>query len=391
MRWALLSVRLLISVVGIFAALLIGLTVFPFVNGGLNIEMPSEDQIKWELQDDVISAQADIRIYNGGYFVIEDFRIWVNLTDKDGMFLSESSSPAMDLNTKEWTTITLPFILDLSKLSDDERMDVVLNGTEVMFNIGLDAYLGLRTIHVNIETGGDQTMNIPPMVSDLNIGVDQVSLEQDASGYSMVVPYSFSAADILTGKTLNMVSQMSNLSGPLGQARTSILMQSENSGQLRYSITNATAQHLLTEPDKLLFSTFIDLGGVSFEKDVRYDWSPFIRNFGIDDVKVASGTSYSSLVVSYHFQALAPLVGQSVRVNCTVTNINGTISQGTDQFVVYNNNQRNMVMDIAQSTMTKLVGMDEEWTISMTYLVDEIEMTIHTTYHWNGNTLGVVQ
>lgn len=385
MRWGLFSVRLSISIVGILTAMLIVMTVIPLINGGLKVEMPKEDQVHWELQGEVVSAQAPIRIFNGGYLSIDDFHMWVVLTDANGAFLSESSSPTIDLRTNEWTTVTLPFVLDLSTLSDEKRMDIVLNGTDVNIKIGIDAYFGLRTIHTNIEAGGNQTMHIPALISQLDIDVDRVSLEQSEVGYDIVVPYSFSAADLLSGQTLNLVSQMSNISGPLGQARGSITIQNQNSGQLRYSITEATAKHLLTEPDTLLFSTTVDLGGISFEKDVRYYWSPLIRDLGVDEVRLASNIWSSSLLIDYHFRALPLLQGQSIQVDCTITDVHGTICNGTDRFTISSINQRTMTMNVAQSVAAQLIGVDEEWTIAMHFVVNDIETTVYTIYHWNGD------
>jgi hypothetical protein len=186
-----------------------------------------------------------------------------------------------------------------------------------------------------------------------------------------------------------MLSKMSNLSGQLGQAQEQITMQGQSSGQLRYSISQATAQHLLTEPDTLLFSTTMDLGGISIKKDVRYNWSPFIRDLGIDDVRLASSAGSNLLLMGYHFQALGPLIGQAVQVNCTITDVHGIIGKGTDHFIISSNNQRTMSLNITQSTVTQLAGANEEWTISMHYVVNGIETTTYTVYHWNGSSPGV--
>ncbi|OPY32630.1 MAG: hypothetical protein A4E32_01212 [Methanomassiliicoccales archaeon PtaU1.Bin124] len=380
MRWSLLAVRFVIIAISLATTLILLLTVVPLATGGLDIQVPEGQQVQWHMSGDVVEAEVSVNIHNGGYFDIEDFTLSVNMTEMDGTHLATSSSVPTDLKAGKWTTATLPVRIDLNSLTPEQKSDIIFNGTEVKMALGLDSYFGLRFIHLTVNGAGNQTMEIPPMISNLSIDPAQLRLESTGAGYALVQPYSFGASDLVTGKTIQVAVSISNSSAVIGSASQSFTVETYNSGELRVPLSNSTAEELFTHDATLHVDATATLDGMSLSRTVIYEWTAPIHNFGIYNVQL---NGYQ-LAVEYGFMASSQLQGRFVTVDMQITDSVGQIGQGTDSFTISSNNYRYVYMTISPATALRLAGNADDWTITATISADGFTGQIVRTYHWNG-------
>ena len=106
MRWGLLGVRLGVIGVNIVILVIIVLSVLPLAMGGLEINIPEDEGSQWTA-DDVISFSQPVRIYNGGYYDIEDFVVYFHLEDSQGNVISDYRNMPVDINAGRRTTVNI--------------------------------------------------------------------------------------------------------------------------------------------------------------------------------------------------------------------------------------------------------------------------------------------
>jgi len=379
MRWSLITVRLVILVVSLITAAILVLTIFPLATGGLKIDVP-QDNVTWNMDGDVVNAEVPVNIYNGGYFDIEDFALSVNMTDVDGTPLSTSTSVPIDLRSGSWTEVVLPVQIDLSTLPLEKRMDIIFNGTEVKIGIGMDSYFGLRTIHVTMDGKPDQTMEVPAMITNLNIDPSDLRLVNTRGGYQLVQPFSFSASDLLVGRNVDVSAVISDGSGTLGSTEMSLSLQQNTHGEMSVPLSQSTVAKLLGQNDSLLVTASVSFENISYSRTVRYDWTPPITNFAVESVSLSAG----QVLFNYRFDATSMVTGQSAVVVVTVTDQTGPVGNATDSFTITSVNHRSMPMYISPAVLARIAGNAEDWQVDFAMTINGATTHVTKTYHWNG-------
>lgn len=379
MRWSLLTVKVAIAIVSLISTLILLLTVLPLATGGLKIDMPQEGDVQWEMDGDLIHADVPVKIYNGGILAIEDFALSANMTDVDGTHLSTTHSIPVDLVTNAWTEVVLPVDIDLSVLSAEKRLDIVFNGTEVYLKIGLQSYFGLRTIYMSIDGDGNQTMEVPALITDLDVDPADLRLITTSSGPALDLPYSFGASDLLVGKTIRISSNIFNSSGLLSHAQEEVLIQSTNYGDLVYPLDEEAFAHLLTQSDRLRFEVMVVYDDLSYMRIVQYDWVPPLTGFEVTGAMQQGDT----ILLSYSFQASPMVQGLTLNVQLVIDDEVGLVGQGSDDYVIFPNNQQVMVLQVVPDAVGRLIE-PAEWKITFTMTLQGFTSSYTIPYHWNG-------
>ncbi|MCE5296265.1 MAG: hypothetical protein LLG16_04080, partial [Euryarchaeota archaeon] len=334
MRWSLVAVRICIIIVTLIAVAIILLTTVPLATGGLDFDLPDDEDNSdfWSMEGNTVHAELPIGIYNGGYFDIEDFDFLLNLTDTDGFPLAESQSDRTDLKAGEWTEVVVSLSFDLDDLPPEKQFKIVFNGTEAIMGIGLDAKFGLKTMSISITIDPDDaTIEIPPMITEMEVDPSQLQLVDTGSRYELVLPYSFSASDMIADRELILFMSISNETQYIGDDTTVIAVQQQNQGQLTFPIGQEMYDHLLAETDTFTVSTVVTFLGISMGQEFTYHWSPFFSNFDVQYVNVYyvyNTGADGQLELRYSFDAASSIQGKYVSIDMTIIDSVGNVASG---------------------------------------------------------------
>jgi hypothetical protein len=274
MRWSLLAVKLCIATVYLVLIGILVLTVVPLIQGGMDVKVPESNQVNWSYENGIITSDVTIGIYNGGVLDIEDCQFRADSTMENGSFITSSQSMSTNLKAKEWTYVTIPLTLNLNELARMMEQYVVYNGTTLNITLDLSTYVALRLIHFELSTPEGQSFEIPALISNVQVDVNQASIVPYGDGYALSIPYSFDASSLIVGQTISLHGGLRNDTDGFGSVDRSLTIQEHNSDDLIIPVSNETATRLMTGPDTLNFDMSLNFQGNEFTRTYSHDWQP---------------------------------------------------------------------------------------------------------------------
>ena len=273
MRWGLLSVRIGILVVSVVTMMLLLLAVVPLMVGGLDIHFPDDQTNNWSYDNttNIVSFQAPVQIYNGGFFDVEDFSIGIKLTDHTGTLISTSNSQPMDLLAGRTNIVNVRMALDLNSVEPSVLRELAFNHTTLNMSLSLASYYMERM--VNIHIGTNSTMDWTPLIENMQVDIQGMQIEQNGTGFDLNVPYSFDAGDIMrtAGERETVLHNSSNI---IAVGSDIVSIDAHNSGSEKMSISPAVARQLVTNSDNLTVDVIIDFQGAEFTQTYTKEWTP---------------------------------------------------------------------------------------------------------------------
>lgn len=270
MRWSLLGIRVSIILVNIAIAAIIVLSVLPLVSGGLRIDLPQGDLAKPTYEDDVVRFSVPVDIYNGGYFDITDFRMRFQVSDGDYLIADQTSNP-VNIVVGKTNRVNLDLEVDLGTVPTAELKKLVFERTMLKLEVGMGAGYCLGLVKGDVRT--NQTMEWEPLISDFEVNTQGVQAQTNGTNVDLLIPYSFTASDMVTGNTVSLQATLRNSTTLLGSAAHTIVLQNSDQGVLRLTVSQEAALWLMSHPEDLTIGTDLTYQGASLHQDYQYHWS----------------------------------------------------------------------------------------------------------------------
>jgi len=94
----------------------------------------------------------------------------------------------------------------------------------------------------------------------------------NGSNYNVLVPYSFSASELINGRTLNIHSQLVNSTGVMGTTDNTVVMEQHNAGQITFVISQEAAMWYMGHPEDLRLLVDLDFEGATMHQEAVIHW-----------------------------------------------------------------------------------------------------------------------
>ncbi len=381
MRWGLLSVRIGILIVSVITTMLLLLAVVPLALGGLDIKFPQDQTTGWTYDNstNVVTFEAPVQVYNGGFYDIQDFSVGIRLTDMNGTLISESDSTPSDIVAGKTSLLNVRMDMDLDGMAPSILRELAFNHTTLNMSLTLSTYYMERL--VNIHVGANQTMDWTPLIDNLQIDLQNVQMQQNGSAYVVQVPYGFDAGDLIVGKQVSIRTILRNATDVLGTGTDLVPIAKHNAGGLKMVISQAAALHLMMNHDNLTVDVIIEFQGAEFRQTYSRQWDPLISNLVVGTPSVSSGSPMSAQV-SFGFDAACAVLGKQMQVECILRNATSVISQGTTTVTVGQHTQGQVSMPLSLSESSWFLTHSQNWTVTLNATVMGMTITQSRPYHW---------
>lgn len=272
MKFPLLATRLGISAFKIMVVLIVVLSVLPLLMGEVSIDQDADQDMEWSFEDGVMTMQAPLGVENHGFFDINDVMVKFMLKDQSGHVLVRSETTGMDIPAGGRTFMDLGIELDLNDISRDDLTDMVFNGSDLRFEIGISARYSLDLVRASLTTTSD--MGWEPMVRDMDIRTDAAMPMYDGAGHYMYIPYSFSLIDMMDGQPLLVSVSFQDALGNDGEYQTVVQAHQHYLGMALVPISLDTYDRLVGAPENVTASLTIGLLDVSKTVHENWRWTP---------------------------------------------------------------------------------------------------------------------
>jgi hypothetical protein len=263
MRWGILGARITIIAVNLLIALVIVLSILPLASGGLKIDIPNQDVGKPTFTDNKVSFSVPVKIYNGGYFDITDFRMHF-VVGQGGQQITDYLSEPTNIVTGKTTTVNVEFSLDLKQIPNSVLQRIVFEKTVLNLEVGVEAAYTLGLVKASVHT--NQTMNWDPLISNFNVQTSQAQVSNNGTNFDISVPYSFDANDIIAGNQMILDATVHDSTSQIGSSSQAINIQNHNQGALKFTVP----KDAITPGETLTFGLDPGFEGASFHYE--YQW-----------------------------------------------------------------------------------------------------------------------
>ncbi|NLT37035.1 MAG: LEA type 2 family protein [Methanomassiliicoccus sp.] len=270
MRWSLWAVRSAIIAVDLIIVAIIVLSILPLATGDLSVSIPDDQENEPIMEGDKITMSLPIDVTNYGYFSIDDLTLMLKLSNGD-LVLTDQRSQPVDIPTGGTTRVNLALSMDLDSISDEALKDMVFNSTELLMKLGVEAGYSLSLVKatVNIE----ESMDWDPLISNYNVDTNNVQVVANGSNYDMSVPYTFSASELIQGRTLDIHSQLVNSTGVMSTAVNTVAIGQNNNGLITLAIPQEAAIWFMEHPEELRLLMDLDFEGATMHQEAAIVWA----------------------------------------------------------------------------------------------------------------------
>lgn len=273
MRIAPVLVKAGIIAISILVPILLLTSIYPlFVPGNIQVDIPESEDWNIELVGSTMVVDIPIRIYNGAPSPITDFRVHLVMNDSHGVVVAEDSTDPLEIGVGRWTDVPVHLDVDLGGIPE-ETLDAIAFSNETLgMSVGVGASYFNKLIKATVDVGSD--MALGPMVSDIELQLDQASIVQHGQEAYLHVPFSFSAQQLLEGHDLALECSLSNSTTLLGASSQSIEIHSSTAGEAVFHLEEGAAQHLLNDEDELVLDAGLEVLGAHLDQSYQSHWYP---------------------------------------------------------------------------------------------------------------------
>jgi hypothetical protein len=242
MKVPLLITHLGITVFKIVVALIVILSILPLINGGLKVDLEDTNDNQSSMDANSLYYDFPITITNNGIYDINDMIVSFTIVDDDGNIMAEGSTGNVDIPVGGDTEVHFQMTINIDDL-ENVKMEMVFNGTDLTMDLDVSAKYTMDLVSVSIQA--DTELTIGPFISDIQVRTYEVYLESEGSEHYMIVPYSFSCADMAVGQVAWVQTELSDNNGTMGNVTQQIELQSYTYDQTRVPITQEAYDRMI--------------------------------------------------------------------------------------------------------------------------------------------------
>jgi hypothetical protein len=271
MKLPMLATRLGILAIKLIVVLIVILSIAPLLVGDISIDLTGEGS-DWSVDNGVLALNSPLVVENHGFFDLNDVAVEFVLLDQNGEVLFRSESDGTDIPAGGSTDLDLSIELDLNDLSRDELKDMVFNGSDLRFEVGISAKYSWDLVRGSVTATSD--MDWEPMVRDMDLRMEEIMPLYDGMGYYMLIPYSFSISDMVDNQPLLVRVTFEDALGNDGEYETVVQTYQYQQGTAMVPISMETYDRLVSNPENVSASLTIGLLDVSKTVDESWGWTP---------------------------------------------------------------------------------------------------------------------
>ncbi len=259
----------------------------PLVNQQMFIELPSEDEIEWTLEEDYLTIKADIWMENGGYYELQDIDIDFNLSGWNETLFSDSVSVDR-LATGERASIPVTFSIDQVSLDDEQMEEFVFNSTDFNINSRMRARYPFSL--VRLEMIYEDIFHWDGFVQQLEFIHDQASVRslEDRDGSVLELPFEVETNEMLTGTAeVDVTMYDENMEREYSTDSFTVHLGGFSSVLLSFQLTEELTEEFITNSQRVKFVSDILFSDANMDVEHRtyHDWGAPLDQLSVDQVR----------------------------------------------------------------------------------------------------------
>jgi hypothetical protein len=220
------ALGLSVAAVNVVIFILAFTSIYPFPAGDFSVDLPSPSEVEWTYDSGEVTVTAPFAIDNGGYYSVEELRLWYHVSNYTGVLVAEDTIELGTMKAGAVTSGEIVFSFDLAEMFNAGHTWLIFNDDLLDFVVEVSCYYTMKLVRFDAR----YSVSIPwdALIQSVSVGdpfVDPMDPE------SIMIDYSITTSSILSGSaTLHVtllqdgaaVSEVSETL-PLGRTAVGIL------------------------------------------------------------------------------------------------------------------------------------------------------------------------
>lgn len=270
----------------------------PLINQEMFVELPSEDDITWSLEDGYLLADTSLAMENNGFYDMQDIVINYDLSGLDIELFSDTII-VNSLSTGERIEIPISIFIPIDDFEDEVVEEIVFNTVEFKVSSHMTARYPLSLLH--LELRHDEILEWNGLVQKLEFDHQGASVSSlpNQEGSILSIPYDVDTHDLLDGEadvhitmydeTMTTVYSTQHISVPLGR---------NHREDLEFELDYVVTEEFITNSQRINFVSHITFQGAdtSFEYTTKHDWGAPLNDIALENFRLFQTEVRTSLL-----------------------------------------------------------------------------------------------
>ncbi|MGM0404804.1 MAG: hypothetical protein ACQEQM_01515 [Thermoplasmatota archaeon] len=199
MKLKLAVLKVILTVLSVLILIISFTSVFPAMTGEIDIDIPSEEEIEWDVQENDLLLRGDMWVNNSGYYSMEDINIRVEIIGFNrSLFNDTIYVPSVEKGENKRIELELQTSLD--DFTEEELEDLVFEGIDLKIISDMNANYPFSILHFNLDY--ESTVEWEGLVETLEYKEDNIDLTSNAEGAVVSLPYTVETNKYLSGESI---------------------------------------------------------------------------------------------------------------------------------------------------------------------------------------------
>jgi hypothetical protein len=251
--------------------LVLFLAAVPAIPGSLLVKLPGPGDWTSSESGGIVNLTANVSIYNGGFFPLDNFYFVVALYSNNGSLMARFESQKVSLPPGPWTTFPVYFLFNESTTTSSQVQAMFFSTVDYR---GLIYFNAEYLLDFRFEMGVNATASVGPLVRDFRPDVGNATVQQVGEYYLMDIPYAINTSQALSGSRLFMNGTVCNATRLLGAFETEASMGASGGGNMTVVLTEEAYLHLRSSSDTLVLNCSFTFARFQWDQEFTVEWTP---------------------------------------------------------------------------------------------------------------------
>ncbi len=301
MKPKLVILKVVLTILCIIILIISFTSVFPAMTGDINIEIPSEEEIEWDVQDNDLFLRGDIWVNNSGYYSMEDINIDIEIVGFNRTLFSETKYVS-SVERGENKKIELELQTSLDDFTDDELNQLIFE--EVEFDVLSDMTARYPFSILGFELDYESIVEWEGLVKTFEYNEDDIELTSNEEGAVVSLPYTVETSRFFSGSSIiELQLYDSDKEEQYSSTELEIPLGVYESDTADFHIDETLVEELIFNSQELVMISQISFSdfNLEFEQEEVYFWESPVEeiDFKYDEARVTYSAGETTLYLPY--------------------------------------------------------------------------------------------
>ncbi len=319
MKLRLVGLQVLLAIFTVIIIIITITAVVPALTGDIDVDIPTDDEIEWDIKENHLYVRGDMWVNNSGYYRMENIKIDVDVLGFNRTIFDDSISLAA-VESGENKLIELELKASLDDFSDNELEELVFGEEEsddsIQIRIISDMSANYPFRILGFDLDYESVYEWEGLIKTFEYDEDEIQLSKSEDDTIISLPYEVETSDHISGSSIIDLYLYDGGHKEYSQTQLNIPLGERVSDDIDFIIDDELVEEFVFDDKEMILSSkvrFTELD-LEFDHEERYSWTAPVRELNIkfEDADVSYSGDESEIIVPYFVHTTDDLTGNAI-------------------------------------------------------------------------------